>query len=261
MTPLTGGQRVRWALTDYRVLTGRFLIRYLRSPEGVVFTLIQPVIFVLLFRYVFGGAIRVPTGSYVDYLIPGVIAQTAAFSSVGTAMGLAEDLKRGIIDRLKSMPIARSAVLVGRLAADGLQSLAVMILLVAVGYLVGFRVHTGPLQLVAMVAVAVAFSLAICTISAAIGLTLKEPESVQSFGLLWLFPLTFASAAFVPVQTMPGWLQAFARVNPVTIIVDAMRGLVLGGPVGHRLWQSLAWVLAILVVFVPISVRAYRRVA
>ncbi len=251
--------RARWAVSDSRVLTERYLLQLVRVPTVLFFSLIQPVMFVLLFRYVFGGAIHIPGVGYAEYMLPGAIAQTAAFASFGTAIGLAYDLGRGLIDRVRSMPAARFAVLVGRLTSDTLRSLAVVIVLLGVGYAVGFRFDNGPGPALLMVLVAVVFGLAICTIAAFVGLALKDPEAVQSFGLVWLFPLTFVSGAFVPVQTMPGWLQAVARPNPVTLVVSTMRSLAYGGPIATHLWESLAWVVAILAVFGPLAVRAYRR--
>jgi ABC-2 type transport system permease protein/oleandomycin transport system permease protein len=232
-------------------------------PAYVFFTVIQPVMFVLLFRYVFGGAIPVTVpGGYVNYLMPGIIGQTAAFASFGTAIGLASELQKGVIDRFRSMPMARSAVLAGRLLADTARMAVTIVIIVAVGYAVGFRFHGGVGPAVGMVVVAVVFGLAICTVSAFTGLAIKDEESVQSFGLVWLFPLTFVSSAFVPISSMPGWLAAFANNQPVTQVIDTMRRLALGpaaGPWGDHLWLSLVWMAAIVAVFVPLAVRAYRR--
>jgi ABC transporter DrrB family efflux protein len=255
-------RRVRfgWAVTDTLTITRRNLLVWIRVPAYLVFTVIQPVIFVLLFRYVFGGAIPVHTvGGYVNYLIPGIIAQTAAFATFGTAIALAQELKKGVIDRLKSMPMARSAVLAGRLVADTLRMIVTILIIVAVGYAVGFRFDNGFVPAVAMIVLATVFGVAICCISAYTGLAIGDEESVQAFGLIWLFPLTFLSSAFVPIATMPGWLQAFANNQPVTYVVDTMRALALGGPVWPSLWKSLIWLVAIFVVFLPLAVRAYRR--
>lgn len=251
--------RWRWALGDVAVLTHRYLLRYARVPALVVFTAVQPVMFVLLFRYVFGGAIRAPGGSYVDYLIPGILVQTAAFGSFGTAIGLAEDLAAGVIDRFRSLPMTRSAVLVARLLADTVRNTFVVLLMLGVGYATGYRIHTGPLAALALVALAVVFGVAFLCVSAYVGLALKNSEAVQSFGMIWLFPLTFASGIFVPVATMPGWLQAFAKVNPATIAADALRDLTSGGPTATDVWQTLAWTAGIVAAFVPLAVRAYRR--
>jgi len=214
--------------------------------------------FVLLFRYVFGGAIHV-AGNYVNFLMPGIIAQTAAFATFGTAIALAQELKKGVIDRLRSMPMARSAVLAGRLVADTGRMLVTILIIVGVGYAVGFRFSNGVVPAIAMVLLATVFGLAICCISAYTGLAIGDEESVQAFGLIWLFPLTFLSSAFVPIATMPGWLQAFANNQPVTYVIDTMRALALGGPVVPSLWKSLVWLAAIFIVFLPLAVRAYRR--
>src|SRR6202047_5285064 len=182
----------------------RHLLVWLRGPAYIVFTVVQPVIFVLLFRYVFGGAIQVNVpGGYVNFLMPGIIGQTAAFATLGTAIALAQELKKGVIDRLRSMPMARSAVLAGRLVADNLRRFSTIMIIIAVGYAVGFRFVNGFVPAVAMVLLATVFGLAICVISAYTGLAIGDEESVQAFGLIWLFPLTFLSSAFVPIPTMP----------------------------------------------------------
>lgn len=252
-------ERLRWGIADSKVMTKRYLLQVWRVPTVLFFSLIQPVMFVLLFRYVFGGAIHTPGVNYAEYMLPGAIAQTASFASFGTAIGLAYDLGRGLIDRVRSMPAARFAVLAGRLTSDTVRSLMVVVVLLAVGYAVGFRFDNGVGPAIGMVFVAVLFGLAVCVIAAFIGLALKDPEAVQSFGLVWLFPLTFLSGAFVPVQTMPGWLQVVARPNPVTLLVSAMRSMSYGGPILVHLLEGLAWVVGIIVVFAPLAVRAYKR--
>jgi ABC transporter DrrB family efflux protein len=260
--PSEPGLRVRfgWAVTDTLTITRRNLLVWMRVPAYLMFTVIQPVMFVLLFRYVFGGAIPVKVpGGYVNFLIPGIIVQTAAFATFGTAIALAQELKKGVIDRFRSMPMARSAVLAGRLVADTGRMLVTILIIVGVGYAVGFRFINGVVTAVAMVLLATVFGLAICCISAYTGLAIGDEESVQAFGLIWLFPLTFLSSAFVPIATMPGWLQAFAKNQPVTYTVDAMRAMALGGPIEASLWKSLVWIAGIFVVFLPLAVRAYRR--
>lgn len=254
------GQRLRWATSDALTLSRRNLLIWMRVPAYIFFAIIQPMIFVLMFRYVFGGAISVSNrGGYVDFLMPGIIGQTAAFASFGTAIALAIELRKGVIDRFRSMPMARSAVLLGRLIADAVRMLVTLVVIIVVGYAVGFRFHNGVLPAVGMLLLAEAFGLAVCCVSGFCGLAIKDEESVQSFGLIWLFPLTFLSSAFVPIATMPGWLQAFARNQPVTTIIDTMRSLALGGPVATGVWQSCAWLVVIVAVFVPLAVRAYRR--
>jgi ABC transporter DrrB family efflux protein len=256
--------RARWAVTDTLTMSRRNLLVWTRVPAYLVFTVIQPVMFVLLFRYVFGGAIPVTTpGGYVNFLMPGIIAQTAAFACFGTAIALAQELKKGVIDRLRSMPMARSAVLAGRLVADSARMLITILIIIAVGYAVGFRFQNGFGPAVGMVVLATVFGISICLIAAFTGLAIGDEESVQAFGLIWLFPLTFVSSAFVPISSMPGWLQAFANHQPVTQVVDAMRALALGHPyqLQPSLWQSIAWLAGIFVVFAPLAVRAYRRAA
>jgi ABC-2 type transport system permease protein/oleandomycin transport system permease protein len=251
--------RFRWAVSDTLVLARRNLLVWARVPAYLVFTVIQPVMFVLMFRYVFGGAINVPGGNYVNFLMPGIIGQTAAFASFATAIALAQELKKGVIDRLRSMPMARSAVLTGRLLADTGRMLVTILIIVAVGYAVGFRFSNGVIPAILMIVLATVFGLAICLIAAFTGLAIGDEESVQAFGLIWLFPITFLSSAFVPISSMPGWLQAFANNQPVTYVINTMRALALGGPIEADLWKSIAWLAGILIVFVPLSVRAYKR--
>ncbi|HVB05186.1 MAG TPA: ABC transporter permease [Acidimicrobiales bacterium] len=253
-------ERLRLGFADAATLTRRELLVWMRNPAFIFFTIIQPVMFVLLFRYVFGGAIpvRVP-GGYVNFLMPGIIAQSAAFASFGTAIALARQLQRGVIDRFRAMPMARSAVLLGRLVGDTLRLAVTVLVILGVGYAVGFRFQNGAGPAVLMLVLGIALGAVICTISAYVGLALKDEESVGSFGLVWLFPLTFVSSAFVPITSMPGWLQAFAKNQPVTIIISEMRSLALGGPLELHAWQSVAWLAGIAAVFIPLSVRAYRR--
>jgi ABC-2 type transport system permease protein/oleandomycin transport system permease protein len=254
------GVRFRWAVTDTLTITRRNLLIWMRVPAYLVFTVIQPVLFVLMFRYVFGGAIPVSVrGGYVNFLMPGIIAQTAAFATFGTAIALAIELKKGVIDRLRSMPMARSAVLAGRLVADTGRMTVTILIVLGVGFAVGFRFTNGLVPAILMVVLAIVFGMAICCIAAYTGLAIGDEESVQAFGLIWLFPITFLSSAFVPIATMPGWLQAFANNQPVTYVIDTMRALALGGPVAANLWKSVAWLAGIFIVFLPLAVRAYRR--
>ena len=257
-------QMARWAISDALVMTRRNLLVWMRVPAYIVFTVVQPVIFVLLFRYVFGGAIQAPgSGGYVDYLMPGIIAQTAAFATFATAIALAQEATKGVIDRFRAMPMARSAVLAGRLLADSIRMLIVILVIIGVGYAVGFRFQNGVVGAVGMVALAEAFGIAVCAVSAFVGLAIKDEESVQAFGLIWIFPLTFVSSAFVPIATMPGWLQVFANNQPVTLVINAMRSMALGGPqfpLNPALWESVVWLAGTLIVFIPLAVRSYRRV-
>jgi ABC transporter DrrB family efflux protein len=252
--------RFGWAVTDTLTITRRNLLVWMRVPAYLVFTVVQPVIFVLMFRYVFGGAINVNVpGGYVNFLLPGIIAQTAAFACFGTAIALAQELTKGVIDRLRSMPMARSAVLTGRLLADTLRMLITILIVIGIGYAVGFRFLNGAGLAVAMIVLATVFGVAMACIAAFTGLAIGDEESVQAFGLIWLFPLTFLSSAFVPIATMPGWLQAFANNQPVTYVVNTMRAMALGGPIADNLWKSVAWLAGIFVVFGPLAVRAYKR--
>jgi ABC transporter DrrB family efflux protein len=252
--------QARWAVTDTLTITRRNLLVWMRVPAYIVFTVIQPVMFVLMFRYVFGGAIPVKVkGGYVNFLMPGIIGQTAAFATFGTAIALAQELKKGVIDRLRSMPMARSAVLAGRLVADTARMLVTILIVIAVGYAVDFRFQNGVVPAILMVVLAVVFGVAICLIAAFTGLAIGDEESVQAFGLIWLFPITFLSSAFVPISTMPGWLQAFANNQPVTYVINTMRALALGGPIEANLLKSIVWLVGIFVVFAPLAVRAYKR--
>jgi len=251
---------MRYAVADAAVLARRSLLRIPRQPDMLIAFTVQPVIFVLLFRYVFGGAIETPGYSYVDFLIPGIIVQTMSFGGFTTAIGLSEDLKKGIIDRFRSLPMARSAVLAGRTLADVATNSLSLAVMITVGLLVGFSFHASPPEILAGIGLMLLFGYAFSWIFAFLGLTASSPESAQSLGFIWIFPLSFASSAFVPVDSMPEWLQAFAEVNPFTIVVDAMRALWIGAPAGNSVWGAVAWSVGLIAVFAPLSVRRYRRV-
>jgi ABC transporter DrrB family efflux protein len=247
-------------LADSRLMAGRQLRKVLRRPMYTVYLFVQPVILVLLFRYVFGGAIDTGRFSYVDFLLPGIIAMTAIFGSLTTGLGLTEDLSSGVVDRFRSLPIARSAVLVGRTAADLCANLLTLVLMLALGIVVGFR-PTEPVYDVALaLALVLAFAYVFSWISAYVGVKVRNPEAAQSIGFIWVFPLVFASSAFVPTDTMPGAVRAFADLNPVTLTVDAARALTIGD--GNALGPALgalAWMVGLLAIFVPLAVRAFRR--
>jgi ABC transporter DrrB family efflux protein len=230
--PRAAGPRMTPALAlgDIAAITRRNLLHIVRTPQLLVFASLQPVIFVLLFRYVFGGAIAVPGGSYIDYLIPGIFVQTTLFGGNATAVGLAQDLREGIIDRFRSLPMAHSAVLAGRTLADLARNVVTVALMVAVGSAVGFRFHAGPAAAVAALVWVLAFGYAFSWVFATIGLMTRNPEAAQFASGLSLFLLVFASSAFVPVRTMPTWLQAFANAQPVSVTVNAVRALSVGGP-------------------------------
>ena len=255
------GSRLGWALTDTLTIAGRNLRTIVRLPQLLVFSTIQPVIFVLLFRYAFGGAINTPGVRYVDYLMPGIFAQTVAFGALGTGIGLADDLQKGLIERFRSLAMARMAVLGGRIVSDLVRNVFVVLLMCAVGYAVGFRVHTNALAFAAGLVLLLLFGCALSVIFALIGLSVGNVESVQAAGFPMLAPMVFASSAFVPVATMPGWLQAFADHQPLSVTVDAVRALSQGGPTTAAVVQSLAWTVGIVAVFGPLAVRRYRRAA
>jgi ABC transporter DrrB family efflux protein len=246
-------------LRDTLAITGRHLIALRRVPQLLVFSTIQPVVFVLMFRYVFGGAVKIPNVPYVDYLMPGIFVQTVVFGAVGTAIGLATDLKSGLLERFKSLPMARSALLAGRTTADLARNVFVATLMVLVGFAVGFRVHTNAAAFVAGMVLVLLFGYAMSWIFATVGLAVGDPETAQAAAFPVMAPLVFASSAFVRVETMPGWLQAFAEHQPVSVTASAVRALVLGGPTASYVMQSLAWGLGILVVFAPLAVQRYRR--
>jgi len=247
-------------IADTAGITVRNLRRIIRTPRLMVFSTVQPVMFVLLFRYVFAGAIKVPTGSYVDYLMPGIFVQTTLFGGSSTAVGLATDLQGGIIDRFRSLPMARSAVLAGRTLADLVRNVLVVLLMVGVGVIVGFRFHSSIGTDIAGLVLVLLFGYAFSWLFVAVALYVKDPETAQVAGFVPLFPLVFASSAFVPVTSMPGWLQAFANVQPVSVFVNAVRAMLNGGPIQHWLWQSVAWALGILIAFTIIGVRQYRKI-
>lgn len=257
----SGSARPGRVLSHSLTIARRNLLQVLRTPELLVFSAVQPIMFVLLFHYVFGGAIQTPGVEYIDFLIPGIVVWTVAFASFGTGIGLNEDLSKGMLDRFRSLPIARSAYLTGRILADTVRIMGNVLLLAGVGVLLGLRFAAGPVPALGAFLLATAFGVAMAWIAALIGLAARNPETVNSVGFLWLFPLTFVSSAFVPVASMPGWLQAFADNNPITITVDAARALVLGGPTATPVLQSLAWIGAITVVFWGLAVRRYRRIA
>jgi len=256
---------VRRLVTDTLVIAERNLVRLPRAPDLLLAFTVQPVMFVLLFRYVFGGAIRTPHGTpYVDYLIPGIIVQNIAFGGFVTALGLNEDVHKGLIDRFRSLPMARPAVLAGRTFSDIVTNLLSMTVLTITGLIIGFSFrHTTPLDVIAGIGLLVLFGYAFSWVFALVGLLVSSPESANSFGFIAVFPLTFISSAFVSPQFMPAALKAFANVNPFTIIVDAMRHLWLGNPypAGNYVWGSVVWSIVIIAVFAPLAVRRYRRAA
>jgi ABC-2 type transport system permease protein/oleandomycin transport system permease protein len=250
-------------------MTGRNLLKYIRVPTLLVFSTIQPVMFVLLFAYVFGGAVRISgVGSYKDFLMPGIFIQTVVFGSMQTGIGLAEDVSHGMVDRFRSLPMARSAVLTGRTVSDAVRNLFVVLLMTGVGYAIGFRFTGGFMAAVGAILLAILFGHAFSWLSALMGLSIRDVESTQAASFASIFPFVFASSAFVPIASMPGWLQAFAKVNPITLAVNGVRSLtfdpqtvhaVVGGTRTTHLMQGLAAIAVMLILFVPLSIRAYRK--
>ena len=244
---------------DTLLLGKRNLLRFRRSPEMVVGFLVQPIMFILLFVYVLGGAIATPGYSYVDFLIPGIVVQTIAFGGFVTAIALSEDLSKGLIDRFRSLPIARSAVLAGRTLSDVVTNAVSLAVMLIVGFIVGFSFDSSVPEIIAGILLILLMGFAFSWIFALMGLSSSTPEAAQQIGFIVIFPLTFASSAFVPVDSMPSWLQAFAEVNPFTVIVDAMRALWIGAPAGNSIWGAFAWIIGLLVVFAPLATWRYRR--
>jgi ABC transporter DrrB family efflux protein len=253
---------LRWWLSDAWVVTVRHLRRIPRQPDMLVFSMIQPIMFIVLFRYVFGGAIgqSVPGGDYAQFLMPGIFVQTVVFGSVAaTGIGIAADMEKGIMDRFRSLPMTRTSVLLGHSLADVVRNMMTLTVMVVVGMLVGFSFEGGLLEAVAGLGMLLFFGFAFSWIAALIGLAVGSVEAAQSGGFIWLFPLTFASSAFAPVETMPDWLQAFAEHNPVSVTVDTLRALFNGTDLGTAGWQSLGWALGVIAVFLPLSVLRFRR--
>ena len=248
-------------IADALVILNRNLIRFRRQPEMLIGYTVQPVMFVLLFVYVFGGAISTPGYSYVDFLIPGIIVQNIAFGGFVTALGLDEDLHKGLIDRFRSLPMARPAVLAGRTLSDLVTNFLSNIVLLVTGIIIGFSFNASVPEIVAGFALLILFGYAFSWVFALLGLLVSSPESANSVGFLAVFPLTFISSAFVPVDSMPPALQWFAEINPFTIMVDAMRALWVGAPAGNNVWGAFVWSLVILAVFAPLAVARYRRAA
>jgi ABC-2 type transport system permease protein len=249
---------------DAMTLAWRNILNIRRNPQLLVFATIQPIVFVLMFRYVFGGAINTASLGgvpYVDYLMPGIFVQTVVFGALTTAVGLSTDLSLGLIERFRSLPIARSAVLVGRTTADLARNLFVILLMCVVGYAIGWRISTGVFGLVSAIALILAFSYSLCWVFAFVGLSVRDPETAQAASFPILAPLIFASSAFVPVATMPGWLQPWAENQPVSVVVNAARALTIGGPTTELVVKAIGWIIAIILIFAPLAVRRYRKVA
>ena len=252
---------MRRLVSDTLVLAERNLIRLPRQPDLLIGFTIQPVMFVLLFAYVFGGAIVTPGFDYIDFLIPGIIVQNCAFGGFVTALGLSEDLNKGLIDRFRSLPTSRASVLAGRTVADVVTNLLGVMVLLLTGVIIGFTFETGVVEAVGGVLLLLLFGFASSWIFAVIGMSVSSPEAANGIGFTLIFPITFISSAFVPVDSMPDALQWFAEVNPVTIIVDAIRHLWLDTPAGNNVWGAVVWCLVLIAIFAPIAVSKYRKAA
>lgn len=254
-------QRFVWTFTDSYVVMRRNLIQLFRQPQLLIFATIQPVMFLLLFTYVFGGAIRFSTGGdYIKFLLPGIIIQTIIFASTNTTIGLNLDLSRGMIDRFRSLPMSRAAVLAGRTTADTVRGAVTMTIMMVAGYVIGFRFEDWGTGLLGIL-LAIAFGHSFTWIGATIGLFVKDPESAQVAGFIWMFPLTFASSIFVPTVTMPDWLRAFAENQPVSVVASAVRDLMTGTVNPDDITIALIWIVGIFVVFMPLAVWQYAKVA
>jgi ABC-2 type transport system permease protein len=251
---------LRYGVSDTLVLAKRSLLRIPRQPDLLVGFTIQPILFVLLFVYVFGGAIQTPGFDYVDYLMPGIIVQSIAFGGFVTALGLADDLKKGLMERFRSLPMTRSALLTGRTLGDVVTNAFQLAVLLGVGFAVGFNFTTSTGEVVAGIALLLLIGYAFSWVFAFIGLSSSSPEASNAYGFTILFPLTFVSSAFVPVESMPGWLQPIAEHNPFTTMVDAARALFVGTPAGNDVWLAVVWTIVIIAVFAPLSAWRYRRV-
>jgi ABC transporter DrrB family efflux protein len=250
-----------YALRDVVTLARRNLLAILRIPTALVFMVIQPVMFVLLFRYIFQSLGVFTQGNYVNFLVPGILVQTTIFGAVGTAIGLAEDLQRGLIERFKALPMARMAVLAGRTLADTGRNVIVLIIITGVGFLVGFRPHGGFFSYIAACLVMLLFAYCISWGFAFVGLAAPNSETAQAMTFPLIFPLTFASTVFIPLSQLPWWLQGFANNQPVSQTTDAVRALMTGTPAGSSVWVSLAWSIGLIAVLAPLAVNQFRKIA
>ena len=249
-----------WLLANIATVTGRNLRRLVRVPTLIAFATVQPVLFVLLFNYAFGGAIHPPgVTRYIDYALPGIYVLAIVFGASQTGVAIADDLASGMTDRFRALPMTRSAVLAGRTAADAVRNLFVLGLMTGVGYAIGFRFHAGPAAALGAIGLALVVGVVFSWIFSLLGLLVRDPESAGIGGLLAVIPLIFTSSTFVPVATFPGWLQGFAKVNPITVTVDALRVLCLGGPTATRVWHAAAWLGVLLAITVPAAVLRYRH--
>jgi ABC transporter DrrB family efflux protein len=257
--PSSSHTRLYWTLADTLVMARRQLIKIPRNPDELVTSTLQPVLFVVMFRYVFGGAIAVRGTSYVNFLVAGILVQSVILGSAFTGIGIASDLKGGLVDRFRSLPMAKSAVLTGRTLADLARSTFIVLIVWVVGLLVGFRPQGTPLAWLEALGLVLFASFMFSWFSALLGLLLSSVEAVQQSIVVWAFPLMFVSSAFVPTSTMPDWLRVFADHQPVTLLINAVRGLVLNRPDNTATWQTIVWCAGLLVLFIPLAVAAYGR--
>jgi len=252
-------RRIWWEISDTLTMVWRNLIYYQRQPQLIFFALVQPIIFVVLFSQVFGGAIQTG-GDYINYLLPGILLQTMIFGASQTAVGLSDDLSKGMIDRFRSLPMSRAAVLMGRTIADSARGVFSGLVMIGVGTLLGFRFGDGLLNAALGMVILTLFGYAFTWVAANIGLLVKNPEAAQVASFLPVFPLVFASSIFVPPATMSAALRTFAENQPITVIANTVRALFQGGATTEMVVSSLAWTALILVIFMPIAVWQYRRV-
>jgi oleandomycin transport system permease protein len=250
----------RQALANGLTIAWRNVIQLKHSPEKLMDVTLMPVVFLVLFLYVFGGVVAGSTHAYLEILLPGLVGQMAMFASMGLGTALCEDIHKGVFDRFRSLPIARSSPLLGAVLGDTVRFLVVMTVLTAFGSALGFRFHTSLLAIVAAYALAYVFYLAICWVSVLVGLVAPSPETVQGISFIWTMPLVFGSSVLLSnTRTMPGWLQAWVKVNPVSHLADSVRALTIGGPVGDHALYTLLWAAGIVIVAFPLAMRMYRR--
>lgn len=246
-------------VTQTGIMARRNLLHVLSDPQQLIGMTAQPLMFLLLFVYVFGGAIAGSSRGYLQFVLPGLLVQGIAFQTMVTALGLNADFQHGLIDRFRSLPMARSAVVAGRITADLARTAWAALIIVAVAVALGFRFRGGVPGAVGALGLVLALGASMCWVMAFLGTALRSPETVQATAFMLVMPLTFASTVLVPAASMPGWLQAFVRINPITIFAEAMRGLMLGGPVATPLLQAAAWIAGLCLVFGTLTVRVYRR--
>jgi ABC-2 type transport system permease protein len=252
--------RINYTVSDIIIMTKRDVLKYLRLPQLLVFNAVLNVVLLFLYNYVFGGAIETGGLKYIQYFLPGFLVQTVVFGSTQTSVGIAEDLSKGLIDRFRSLPMARSAFLAGRVLADAVRYIILLALMIAIGSAIGFRFDNGIGPILAGIVLILLFGIALTWVGVFIGISVKDVETAQVAGFVWVFPLVFASSLYVPIDTMPSWLQVFAEFNPVTPMIDTTRALFLGTSVSS-LWKILVWDIAIIIVFLTLALRRYRHLA